>query len=283
MTTQIQTSIHGSRFGLSTDNKLVVQNEDTSAQYAVTPPATEDLTSTMKELNRLDKSRIVHLFDDFLGDLIADEWGALKGSDAEATAPAMLSSTAGTSINGVVRIIGGDDAAATMAVNGAQLVSNYNWRANNGGLSMEVRVKLASITNLAFFVGFTDSLSLEMPINSASSADTITTTATDAVGFMFDTAMSTDNWWLVGVANNVDATAQNAGVAPTGNTNYILRVDITAAGVATFYIDGVQVGTAMTGAITPTVSLTPTVAVFSRTTATKTIDVDYVQCEMLRS
>jgi len=176
----------------------------------------------------------------------------------------------------VVGTIG--DTTASMAVSGVQLSRGLNWKANQGNLVFEARVKLSQVTTISVFVGLTDQVSaLEMPIQSAASADTITTNATDAVGFMFDTSMATDNWWLVGVANNVDATAQNMGSAPVADTYATFRIEVSSAGVATFYYNGTAVGTAMTGAVTATVALTPVIAGFNRTTTgTPTVTADYV-------
>lgn len=217
-------------------------------------------------------------FDDFTGGsqafstTIIDGWRSRKGSDG-----ATVDWTVTPAINGtVVGTIG--STTASMAVSGVQLDRGLSWRASQGDLVMEAKLKLSAITNIALFVGFTDqTAALEMPINSAASADTITTNATDAVGFMFDTSMATDTFWLVGVANDVDATLQNSGIAPVAATDILLRVELTAAGVATFYIDGVAAGTAMTGAVTAATLLTPVIAGFNRTTSgTPTITADYV-------
>lgn len=228
--------------------------------------------------------RLASVFDDFnggaqaLSTTIVNGWRSRKGTTSTVDF-AVTEAVGGT----VVGTIG--DTTASMAVSGVQLDRGLCWKSNQGDLVMEARVKISIITNIALFVGFTDQVSaLEMPIQSAASADTITTNATDAVGFMFDTAMATDNFWLVGVANDVDATAQNAGSAPSAATFWYLRVELTAAGVATFWIDGVQVGTAMTGAVTPTIALTPVIAGFNRTTSgTPTITGDYVYVSAIRA
>lgn len=229
--------------------------------------------------------RVVQLFDDFTGGgqalstTAVDGWKSTKGSD-----PQCVDFTVTPALNGtVVGTIG--DTTATMAVSGVQLDAGLDWRASQGDLVFETRVQISQITDIAVFFGFTDQVSaLEMPIHSAASADTITTNATDAVGFMFDTSMTTDNWWLVGVANNVDATSQNAGSAPAAATYVVLRVELTTAGVATFYINGVAVGTAMTAAVTASVSLTPVLAGFNRTTsATPTITADYIYVSATRA
>jgi hypothetical protein len=178
------------------------------------------------------------------------------------------------------------DTTASMAVSGVQLSRGLNWKANMGELSFEARIKTGIITNIAIFVGLTDQVSaLEMPIQSAASADTFTTNATDAVGFMFDTSMATDTWWLTGVANDVDATMQNSTFAPVADTYETFRIELSTTGVATFFRNGVRVGSQMTGAVTATVALTPVIAAFNRTTAngaTTIITADYVHMSALR-
>jgi hypothetical protein len=211
------------------------------------------------------------LFDDFLGDVLADEWGAAVGSDTAGATAAI-----NAQIGGVVRMTTANSTAGTMATNGAQLHSALNWEAENGGLVFEARVKLSAITGVALFVGFTDQVAaLEIPIQSAGSSETLTSNATDAVGFLFDTAMATDNIWLVGVKNNTDATHQNSGKAPTAATFHTYRIEVDSSGNATFFFDNVQVGTVMAGALTASVALTPVIAAFSNSTA-KNVDVDYI-------
>lgn len=219
------------------------------------------------------RHRVVEHFDDFIGDVLADQWAVAKGSDGSCADFAHLAG-----VNGVIRATTGADAAGTMATNGVQLHSALSWKANQGNLSLEARVKISAITNINLFVGFTDQIaSLEAPVISAGSANTITTNASDAVGFMFDTSMTADNFWLTGVKANTDATAQNTAVAPVADTWVRLRVDVGTSGGADFYIDGARVGTAMANALTATVALTPVVAGFTRTAASATIDVDYIQ------
>lgn len=218
------------------------------------------------------------LFDDFLGTTISTRFGVNKGSDAATVNFAINAAT-----NGTVRATTGAGAGGTMAVNGVQLHSALNWKASQGSLVFETRLKFSAITNIAVFVGLTDQVaSLECPINSAGSADTLTTTATDAVGVMFDTSMTNDYWWLVGVANDVDATAQNSAVAPTADTYETWRVEVSTAGVASFYRNGSPVGTVMSGALTASVALTPVVTAFTRTAASATIDLDYLFTQQTR-
>lgn len=229
---------------------------------------------------------LVHRKDDFEGAGQAfsttptNGWLARKGT-TNAVDWTVTDAAGGT----VVGKIG--DTTASMAVSGIQLSRGLCWKANQDGLYFEARVKLGIITNISVFIGFTDQYSaLEMPIHSAASANTTTTNATDAVGFMFDTSMTAANWWLVGVANDVDATSQNMTSAPVADTYAYFRIELSTTGVATFYYNGTAVGTTMTGAVTATVLLTPVIAAFNRTTtngATTIVTADYVDTGALRA
>ena len=56
----------------------------------------------------------------------------------------------------------------------------------------------------------------------------------------------------------------------------------TTVGTATFYRNGTVIGTAMTSAVTPSAALTPVVAVFSRTSASRNVDVDHILVQQQR-
>lgn len=216
------------------------------------------------------KHMVVSMFDDFDGDVIADQWGVDKGSDGSAANFAISADH-----NGMVRATTGADAGGTMALNGVQLHRLATWKANAGNLEVEWRIKVSAITAVAFFAGFTDQVgTLEAPVTSAASADTITTNATDAVGFMFDTAMTTDTIWCVGVKADTDATKVDSTIAPVAATWIRLKIELDASGNATFFINGHKRGE-MANAVTATVALTPVLTAFARGAATRTIDADY--------
>lgn len=222
--------------------------------------------------------KTVAIFDDFLGDVVADQWNFVEGTDSATSAAAVLAG----GIGGLLRFTTGD-AGTGEAADMEQMNHYLNWQASNGGLVFEARIKLSAITTCYAFLGFTDTVSFEAPIVSAASADTLTSNATDAVGFMFDTRMSTDNWWAVGVATDVDATAQNLGVAPVADTFATFRIEVAADGSAKFFYNGLPIGSTMAGAVTPAADLTPTVAV-SKTSvaASMTADLDYIHVAMTR-
>lgn len=268
--TRIVTSLHGQKVGLTQEGRLMVPAGFISGEHG-------------SQMALPSPSRVA-LYDDFLGatqvfsTTVVSGWRSRKGSDGGCVDWTVTPATSGT----VVGTIGAT--TASMAVSGVQLDAGLDWKANQGELVLQARVRLSAITNIAAFIGFTDQTgALEMPIQSAASVDTFTTTATDAVGFMFDTSMSTDNWWLTGVANDVDATHQNSTFAPVAATYETFRIEVATDGSAVFYRNGVQVGTKLAGAVTATVALTPVIAGFNRTTSgTPTITGDYVMASGLR-
>lgn len=222
----------------------------------------------------------IAIFDDFLAVAAAAPsavlWSLLEGTDSATSAELVAAAK-----DGVLRITTGD-AGTGFAADAAQIVNGLHWYAADGGLAMEARVKLSAITTCTAFVGFTDSVSLEQSILFATGS-TFTTNATDACGFLFDTVSTNDTWYLTGVANDVDATMQDTTFAPVAATYETFRVELSATGVATFFRNGVQVGTAMTGAVTPTVALTPTIYVSKLSVAASmTMDIDYIHTAKYR-
>jgi len=268
---QIRTSLHGREVGLDGQRRLLCPAGfvagDHGSQIAFSSPT------------------VVAFTDDFTGASQAfsttpvNGWRSRKGSDGACVDWTKTDAVGGT----VVGTIG--NTTASMAVSGTQLDRGLDWKANQGNLCLEARVKMSTIATIAVYIGFTDQVAaLEMPVNSAGGSHTITTNATDACGFLFDTTDSgTDQWLLVGVANDVDATVQSgigvagAAVLPVADTYATFRIEIGTDGSAVFFRNGIQVGTKMAGAVTATVALTPVVAAFNRTTSgAPTITVDYL-------
>jgi hypothetical protein len=174
------------------------------------------------------------LYDQFVTGGSLAHYFLVDGTDPQAIAPAI-------SANTLVAISG--DAGTGFAADGAQLIGNTGYTLSGATTIVETRLKLSAITNAYLFFGLTDQkVALVAPIESAASADTITTNAANAIGFMFDTSMATDNIWLVGVNANVDETSQNSAIAPVADTYLTLRLSVNSAGDATFYINGVATG-----------------------------------------
>lgn len=211
------------------------------------------------------------LFDDFMGDVIADEWSGAAGTDTAAVAPAI-----NVQVNGAARITSGDAGGGDDAADASVLTSSLIWKANQGGLVFEAGLLFPSIASLVVCAGFTDVLAtttVEMPFEIGAS-QAITSNATDAVCWVFDTGATTDVFYGAGVKNGTDATLVT-GIAPAASTLTKLRIEIDSSGNATFIQDGVKRGT-QASSVTATTALTPVVAVMTRTTAVKSIDVDYI-------
>lgn len=261
------TSIHGRAVGLTHRRELFalkgLVSGDHGRQLANPSPDT------------------VSKFDDFTNGFDTNSWLATEGTDSATSSAATLSG----GIGGVLRLTTGD-AGTGLAADTEQITQKeLMWQASNGGLAAEFRLKLSAITTCWVFIGFTDTVAaaLEAPVESAGSADTLTTNASNAVGIMFDTRMATDNWWLVGVKADVDATAQNSGFAPVADTYETWRIEVDTIGNATFYRNGKGVGTVMSNAITAATDLTLVMSA-SKTSvaASMTVDIDYVHASMYR-
>lgn len=99
---------------------------------------------------------------------------------------------------------------------------------------------------------------------------------TAGVYFQYDRATAGSNVWRIVARNGLSTTASNTGTAVAVNTEYRLRIEITASDSATFYINGTNVGT-VTSNIPGLLSIG---SIMSRTTTSGEPvafwDVDYV-------
>lgn len=219
--------------------------------------------------NRVEDTANPKIFDDFLGKTISGQWGVQKGSDG-----GTVNFAHSAALSGMARATTGANAGGTHALNGVQLDSQLNFQANQGGLIFEAKVKISAITNVAIFVGLTDQIaSLEEPFSLA--VTTYTSTATDAVGFLFDTAATAATIRCVGVANDVDVTHVNSSLAYVAATYRKFRIEVAASGAAAFYIDDTLV-TSIAACVTATIPLTPVITATSRAAASRNIDADWI-------
>ena len=234
---------------------------------------------TLMEIRALDTTGYVTQFDDFIGDVLADQWHI--GTSSNGTGALV------EGVGGLLRLTTGSAAQTAfvshISQNGVCVDTFLNFRTDVGLLEMECKVKIDTIADVALFVGFTDQRSaLELPIYSDASANTTTWQAADAVGILFDTGMSTDVFYGVGNANGTEVTPQNLTDAPVADTYRTLKVSITAAGVATFWIDGTSRGS-VAAAVTITAPLTPVVAIAPRGSAARLATIDWIRTQQPRA
>ena len=237
---------------------------------------------TMREqLNKLSPESTYQVFYDFneLAIVEADSPYIFNaGTDAQAIDPAI-----NVQERGVLRVTAGDG-DGTAAVDGSQVCLVVPVQADSGALAFECRLNITDITLCSVYVGLTDITTLEEPMSV--SGTTITTNATDAVGFIFDTAMTTDEWFMGGVDTNTDATgAGTLSTAPVNAVYQVLRCEIASDGEsAEFFIDGVSKGklTASVCAASTDLFFTVFVNGDGSNAAAATVDVDYILIEHTR-
>ena len=215
------------------------------------------------------------LVDDFNRAVLTEDddspWILNSGADPQALDPAINAQS-----GGVARLTTGD-ADGTTANDASQLVLLVPSLAQSGGLVFETRLHInTAITTVSVFAGLTDSTALEEPFTNT--ADVITSNATDACGFLYDTDATTDTWWALAVDTDSDDTGNGTtGTAPVADTYQVLRMEVSSDGnEIRYYIDGVLKKTLTNAGVSPDVALYATVIACSTTTTSKTVDVDYI-------
>lgn len=267
----ILTSLYGRIFGRTSDDRILASKGFLSGDYG--------------DQIALADLRTVQTFDDFDGSILANKWQVAKGSDGGAANFALNGGISGTALGTT-----GAGAGATYAANGIQIASNLNFKAQGSGgatatnnLEFNTRVQLSAITNVALFVGFTNEVgTLQMPINGAGGGNGFTANANDAVGFLFDTTMTSAHWWAIGAKAGVATAGQDSGMAPAAAAYDTLAVSVDQLGNAVFFLNKQQVGVIAANSITPTVGLTPVIAAFSRAAASRNVTLDRIVASMNR-
>lgn len=240
--------------------------------------------------------RSVVTFDDFNDSTLLGTWAVSKGTDG---ADANFAAAAG--LSGVIQGTTGAT-TTTMAGSGIQICSALNFQAQGAAgsaatnnLEFDVRVQASAITGLCLFVGFTNQVAaLQMPIQGTGGGNAFTVNAANCVGFLYDTNMTTTDWWCVGAKASVAANGIDCGSGPTAATYDQLHVSIDQLGNANFWrTTGGSLlsqpaqqppssAVTMANAVNPTTPLTPVIAAFSRIAASKTIQADYIYASMDR-
>lgn len=244
----------------------------------------DGVTAVTRELNDNDTSLKFVLKEDFYGTWLisdagpADFWSTTAGAGT-GNAGAV---TVANSLNGEVTIKSASD-DGTHAQNGSMFTGiNLGWKANQGGLAVEARLKVDAITAVAIFVGFTDTISTTVELPIFLNAADLDSDATDACGIIFDTDGTTAQWCHGGVKAGTDTTPAYSGTAPAADTYVILRVEVSAAGAVQGFVNGTAIGAAVANAVTVTTALTPCITVSNRGAAQRVLTVDYIKVEQNR-
>jgi|TARA_R110002110_G_scaffold204525_1_gene415917 hypothetical protein len=235
------------------------------------------------------------LFNDFAGPEIpvttAVAYGTTGGGCnyylGDFTVRGTLEDTAGGVVSlaktgGWVRIGGQDENAEGVYVGTEVCLSP----ALNGTLACEARVELRIITTTSVFVGFHAATSGVIANATAepitSTGTTMTLTATEIAGFIFDSQLTAKEWHMPyqggSLAAATDSSNVNSGILPTAAESVVLRVEIDSNGTCRWYIDGVLKQTKV-NAVDPNELLSAGVGSWGTTTTATDIDCDYLAVE----
>jgi len=153
----------------------------------------------------------VHFSDHFTDDTLStDKWTATVPGTSDAVALAAVS-------GGVCRLTTGTVDNDSCMLGGAVI-----WAGNKNAV-MEARVKITDVSGCGVFVGFSDAVSeSNNKIAIHYNGDSLTTDATDAVGFVIDADHASSSLMCCGVAADTDATA--ATTTPTMDIELARRV-----------------------------------------------------------
>lgn len=208
----------------------------------------------------------------------ADRWSTTKGSAASAAA----ATTVAASLCGEVTLTSASDDVSDANNTSTFTSIGLAYKANQGGLAVEARIKLDVVATAYLFVGFTDTISttLECPIFLV--AADIDSTATNACGVCYDTDGTTKQFFHGGVKADADTVPAYSGGAPTAGTYFTVRVEVSATGAVQGFINGKAIGSAVANAVTATTALTPAIFVGNRTAAQIIATIDYIKVEMDR-
>lgn len=233
----------------------------------------------------------VALWDDFQGDLIADEWAVVKG-DTGQTGGAIANIT-----NGVLRLSGSE--TQVPAAEGAIALTQglfKQWKADMGGrkngrLRLTARVKAGTISTTAeggrhhLFVGFSDSGGLEMPAYDTGAG--VISQAADLVGFLWAPTGAVATTWTPVSAKSTAGDSGDQQVTPSpvylpvSNVYDTLELEVRngpsdTGGSAHFWINGKKVGV-INSPVGSGIAMTPWIGGFVQDTGfANAIDIDYV-------
>lgn len=223
------------------------------------------------DFNMLDLRARSFFYDDFLSAAID---GRLSSTAGSGTANQAATTVAGA-INGTVTLKSASDNGTT-AANGSMITfDQLNWKANQGGCYFEAKLQVDVITECYFFVGWTDTISTTVEYPLFMTAGAVDSDATNAAGWIFDTAATVDQLTLGGVKADADTSPLISGVAPVAATYITLGVELTPSGSVIGYINGARVGE-IANAITVTTAITPCIAVGNRAAEVKILTIDYI-------
>ena len=186
--------------------------------------------------------------------------------------------------SGAVRVTGTNEDGEGMAI-GTESVFSPSL---NGTLVAETRVQMSALTTRTVWFGFCD-VNIDLvdePVTC--SGTTLTLAASDLCGFLFNSELTGDsaNLWHMpynggSTTGETDSTEVLSTVTPVAAEWDVLRLEVTNAGTARWYINGALVQT-VTNAVSTTVLQACFVGCFGTASTVTDVDVDYLLVEANR-
>lgn len=262
-----------------TDQSLqTVKDKQGGTVYEVKQSGMEIKGVKASELQALDLGQKLTFAEHFISP-ISTHWSTAGAGSGQA---AEVLTIVADGIGGEATIKSSDLHASHAADLTCLSLDALNFKANQGNLVIEARLKVDDIANGAYiFVGFSDVIDTTSEAPLFFTADAIDSDAANAAGVLYDFDSTTDEWAVGGVAGNTDTAPTFAGSLPVVNTYATVRVEINSDGVVTGYIDGVLIGS-VASAITVTTPLTPYIAVGNRSANQVVMTLDYVYVQQDR-
>lgn len=225
----------------------------------------------------------VAIFDDFLGDVVADEWIAGSSDTGQATGTGVIATSAVGFTNGAYRLQSSASSTQTPAGGAQSINTPPNWKANQGRLRFGARLKTAVLAGNSVFVGLTDTGGTE--IAAYDTGGGIITPAGDYAGFIWsgEGGATQQAYRAVAGKAGVDQSA-TTGITPVANVYDVLEVELPGAdgNVANFYINGKSVAQFTSAAVTPTVAMAGGVWRANTEGAADAVDVDWINISAAR-
>jgi hypothetical protein len=173
----------------------------------------------------------VHFQDNFTQEAInADVWTSTVGGTNDTIA---ISETAG----GSLLLTTGEADNDASHLSGAII-----WNGTTAAVA-EARITITDVSGTAIFFGFSDAKAESASLIAIGyPGNTLTTTATNAAGFVVDADHATSSIMCEGVKADADATSVDSGTDWADGETKNLRVELDTAGAAAFFLDGTGVG-----------------------------------------
>lgn len=224
------------------------------------------------EIKALDISQKVTFFDDFLAAAIEARLSSTAGSGTGNA----VATTVANGLGGLVTLTSASNDGTHAANCSTLTMDQLNYKASQGGLVLETKLKINDVSEAVLFVGFTDTISttVELPIFLV--AGDIDSDATNACGVGYDIDGTIKQFFQGGVKADVDTVPVYSGNAPVDDTFFTVRVEVTADGAVRGFINGSPIGDWTANAVTASTALTPAIFIGNRSANQVIATIDYL-------